>query len=402
VTNLSKLPNKQPLLSIIIPTCNRKTYLKSVVRTLLEVCNESEIIISDNSDDDSIRSLLVSDIEESKITYVYHTERISVVENFERALKLASGRYIMFIGDDDCVGPQLEKIAAWADTNSVDAVLSYRDEFLANYFWPGVQSKYLVTKYAEHLFVNQFSGEVWKFDSRKALKDACSKPGVGMGSLPRIYQGLVRKSLIDQIVSKYGSLFGGVSPDIYSGALISYEAGLTCIVDFPFVIPGGSAQSTAGMGAARTDVSSLYAFDHIIRFGPKLAWDCQVPEFYSSTTVWAYSLQKALSKINDDSFKLNFARLYGRCILLFFGYRNHTFKAVKMSLKMNGHIIFMCQMAQGLALEILLQVNRAYRKISRKQQIYTPLVDIGSAYEALQKHIAENSIKLSLIELNKV
>lgn len=401
MTNQKKLSDIQPLLSIIIPTCNRKTYLKSVMSTILGVCKNSQIIISDNSDDDSIRSLLISDIKEGKITYVHHTERISVVENFERALKLASGRYIMFIGDDDCVGPQLEQIAAWADTNSVDAILSYRDEFLANYFWPGVQSKYVTTKYAEHLFVNQFSGKVWKFDSRKALKNVCSKPGVGMGSLPRVYQGLVRKTLIDQIVSKYGSLFGGVSPDIYSGALISYEAGLTCVVDFPFIIPGGSAQSTAGMGAARTDVSSLYTFDHIKRFGPKLAWDCQVPEFYSSTTVWAYSLQKALLKISDDSFKLNFARLYGRCILLFFNYRKHTFKAVKMSLQTDGRITFMFQMAKGLTFEILLQVNRVYRKIIRKQQIYTPLADIGSAYEELQRHIVENSIKLNLVEFKK-
>jgi glycosyltransferase involved in cell wall biosynthesis len=385
-----------PLLSIIIPTCNRKSYLKLVVKALIDVCPSSQIIVSDNSDDNSLQSELQGYIETQKIVYIFHAEKLSVVANFERSLMLANGRYVMYLGDDDCVGPQIENITAWADSNNIDTVISYRDEFLANYFWPGVTSKYFTPKYAEHLFVNEFNGNVWKIDSRDALKKICQKPGVGMGSLPRIYQGIVRKSLIDKIVNKYGSLFGGVSPDIYSGALIAYEAKLSYVVNYPFVIPGGSPQSTAGMGASRVDVSNLYEFDHIKRFGSDLRWDDQIPKFYSSATVWANSLQQALIKIDDKSYYLNYARLYARCLLYFFRYRKFVFDAIGFHLNNVNFIKLYGNLITSVLFEVVNLGKRIFRKLSRKQTVYLSILDIESAYNKLQEHINEKAIRLNI------
>ena len=55
---------------------------------------------------------------------------------------MARGRYLMFIGDDDSIGPELRVIMSWIVANNVDATVSYTDSFLANYFWPGVVSKF--------------------------------------------------------------------------------------------------------------------------------------------------------------------------------------------------------------------------------------------------------------------
>jgi hypothetical protein len=238
---------------------------------------------------------------------------ISVVENFERAWKMARGDYILFIGDDDTVGPDIEEICCWAQTEGIDALVSYRTRFITNYFWPGVRSKWFGDKYSATLFINRFTGRAWQIDGRKQITTISNRPGAGLGAMPRAYHGIISRELAQRISQKYSGLFGGVSPDIYSATLISHEAYKPYVVDFPFILPGASLASTAGQGAAREDIGDFQAFDHIQRFGQSLVWDERIPKFYSPATVWAYSQQKALDRLDSSLRNINFPGLYLKC-----------------------------------------------------------------------------------------
>ena len=86
------------LLSIIIPTKNRQVYCIESIQSILEDIDEQcEIIIQDNSTDDSL-SNMIKGLKVKNIIYNYIPEPLSFVENFEQALTLSSGKYFMILG----------------------------------------------------------------------------------------------------------------------------------------------------------------------------------------------------------------------------------------------------------------------------------------------------------------
>jgi len=379
------------ILSVVIPTCNRSQYLESVVRSILTTCSNTEIIVSDNSDTDALRSTLACDIAAGRVIYSFHAEPLSVVDNFERARRMANGEYLLFIGDDDTVGPGIEDVCRWAKTHDVDAVVSYRTKFLANYFWPGVKSKYFGDKYSATLFINRFSGKAWPIDGKKQIAKICDRPGAGLGAMPRAYHGILSKQLADAIADKYGSLFGGVSPDIYSATLISHEARRPHVVDYPFVVPGGSPVSTAGQGAARLDMGDFNAFDHIRRFGSGLVWDARIPKFYSPTTVWAYSLQKALDRLPEGPKEINYPGLYLKCAVRYHSQQAHIRQSFRQWMASTGSPMSLCMKAiHSSFIESCLFVYRQWNRFGPNKPLEVrPLENIEEASAALNRHVRD-------------
>lgn len=377
---------KQPLLSIVIPTCNRQPYLISVLQTLLSETS-AQLVVSDNSAEPLSTKILDSLKTADRVIYQHHIDKLSVVENFERAMRIASGEYLIFIGDDDCVGPGIEDIARWAKDEQIDAVVSYQNRFIANYFWPGVTSKYFGDGYAGKLFIAKHTGEATPLDSQLAILNTVRQPGQGLGSMARAYHGLVSRALIDRVVGRYGSLFGGVSPDIYSATLLTYEAQNPYVVDYPFVIPGASPKSTAGEGAARADTDKLYGRDHILRFGEGLRWDNRIPAFYSPLTVWAFSQQQALNQLTDSTLSLNFPRLYLRCAAQSPAHRREVIAAIKHWLVTGSAIHLASGVVLAAANEVLGQIRRIYYRFLTPPQPFSELKTVGDAYVVLQRHI---------------
>lgn len=394
-----------PLLSIIIPTRNRQEYLIASVSVALNNLKDAEVIVCDNSDDNRLQFDLGRFTAGGRVKYHYSQDSLSVVGNFERALAMASGEYVIFIGDDDSIGPGLEEIAQWAMQENVDAVVSYRSTFLASYFWPGVKSKYFGDAYSSQLFVNSFSGRKTAIQPSKALAAVASRLGGGLGDLPRAYHGLISRTLISRIIKRHGNLFGGVSPDIYSATLISANCKNPFIVDYPFVIPGASPTSTAGQGAERSDRGDLRSTEHIGRFGSNLQWDPRIPAFYSPHTVWAFSLCKALEKVSDIQIKPGYGRLYASCILYYRPHWKTVFSAMSSLAREQGWWQTGLETVTGMVIEIAFQIKRiTLRLINPKAGgsaiSYGPEKTIDDAYNRLKHHIKDRGITLQLHEAN--
>jgi glycosyltransferase involved in cell wall biosynthesis len=386
-----------PILSLVIPTRNRPACLLDCVNVTLANTADTEIVVSDNSDTDALRSILDEANQSGRLKYVYSNEQLSVVDNFERSLRECTGDYIMFVGDDDAIGPQVEQIAYWAKEQAIDAVTSYRSAFLANYFWPGVVSKYFGDEYSASLFVNRCTGAVEITDAMDALRTVATRLGGGLGSLPRAYHGLVSRDLICSIRQRYGRLFGGVSPDIFSAALISASCQKAVHLDFPFIIPGASPKSTAGLGAERKDRGDLRSNDHISRFGESLKWDSRIPSFYSPHTVWAYSLCKALDELNLSELKPGFTRLYACCLLYYPAHWQLTLVALLNHAREAGHIRVALYLIRDLVLELKAQFQRVTNKIRRlsgrnSQLQFGGLPTISAAYYKLVEHLNVSGI----------
>ena len=99
---------QQTLLSIAIPTYNRATYLDLCLSQLCEqtdrIGKDIELIVSDNASPDATTQIVEkycdSDV---PIKYVRNMENIGADANILQCYKLATGKYVLLLADDDLI-----------------------------------------------------------------------------------------------------------------------------------------------------------------------------------------------------------------------------------------------------------------------------------------------------------
>lgn len=344
-----------PVLSLIIPTHERFRYAEGTVETILAMGDDIELIVSDTSAEHAWDRVV-----HPRLKIIRPTPGISVVDNFNIALSHATGDYVCFIGDDDLIAPEIVGIARNAQSLGIDAV---RFTFPILFYWPDYLHRSNPEAYSGTVWVSPYSGSVRTLDTHDALRDAANKVGHGVFDMPRAYCGLVARPLIERIVAQHGALFGGVSPDIYSAALIATHANKTLNVDFPAVILGASGASTAGQSAAGHHVGGLRDNAHIRPFH-NLVWHPLVPEFYSVPTVWGYSLIRALEQIKvDPPVEPNWGRLYVQCLFYHRSYWDFTLRAMRNFIRDKSLPTLIVAFAAGSIAEAGWALGRIWRRL---------------------------------------
>ncbi|MGV3550817.1 glycosyltransferase family 2 protein [Rhizobium sp.] len=99
-----------PTLSICVPSRNRQVWFQDTIRTLTaSLRTDIELVFVDNSDDPTIMDdFIVPYLADPRVKYVPSGETVRpMVDNWEVAFGATSGRWIVFIGDDDHVDPEL-------------------------------------------------------------------------------------------------------------------------------------------------------------------------------------------------------------------------------------------------------------------------------------------------------
>lgn len=121
------------LLSIVVPTKNRYYYLKYLIQLIENLhSDEIEMVIQDNSDDNSdfLDYLKVNNFD--FIRYDYTKGQIPMSDNADKAVLNSTGEYICFVGDDDGVTNYIIDGVHWMKENGIEVVKSAS----LNYFWP--------------------------------------------------------------------------------------------------------------------------------------------------------------------------------------------------------------------------------------------------------------------------
>lgn len=310
-------------ISIVIPTRNRPEYIKHVIESCKKVKN-CQIIICDNSDKKLHKLNFGPHIE-----YYYSSEIRSVAENFNFGISKVKGEYITFLGDDDLIGPKFNYVINKMDMLKIDSLSINMKNSVSHFFWDGVQSKFFGDIGGKGYF-SDFTGDFLPLDKQKALKESVYRMGEGPVNLQRIYLGVVSVKLLNKVIDKYGEVFGGISPDIYSSILLTIESENPYSINYPFIIPGASPKSTSAMRANRTDKGDLLSFEHITRI-KYLNWKDQIPKFYSHNNVWAVSLLNALELTNLNANYISYLNLYFLNIKNNLAYFELTIKALKLN-----------------------------------------------------------------------
>lgn len=122
--------NKNVVLSIIVPTLNRKHLLDTTVNLLISQLHEAlvttELIVCDNASNDETSKLFCEGGKfNSNVRYVRYDERLSADASFERCIALCSGDFINLFGDDDLPLPGFIKELTHTILNNKNVDLFY-------------------------------------------------------------------------------------------------------------------------------------------------------------------------------------------------------------------------------------------------------------------------------------
>ncbi|WP_226475218.1 glycosyltransferase [Pseudomonas sp. MWU16-30323] len=389
------------LLSVIIPTHNRAKYAVQSIRSILEISQDIQVVVCDSSPVDDISSHFAGEYSASRLKLVRSGQGISVVDNFNLGLDSADGEYLIFIGDDDFVSNEVMQVAAWAKEKHID---SLKFSFPALYYWDDFKHSTRGDMYSGTVHITPFNGAVTSHDLKASMTYAVDNFGGGVFDMPRAYAGMISADLARRIKIKYGNLFGGVSPDIYSSYLISNESTNCFLIDYPVIVPGASGVSTSGQSSSGGHYGKLRENAHIAPF-KNLVWDERIPEFYSVPTVWSYSLLKAIEQVEmADRVRIrpNFGRLLVKCFLYFPGSYKQTFASLRKSASLYGYGKIVGQLIGSVWSEFLWVVSRiASRLRGRKAGGSEVAILKGeatsySAKKALQTFLEGHGVRLQL------
>jgi glycosyltransferase involved in cell wall biosynthesis len=305
------------LLSILIPTKDREIYLLDLINYILSWrSTDFEIIVQDNGTSDKL-SKRIEYIKDSRLKYFRYEGWLSVVDNFDMAIKNSTGKIITMLGDDDSLFEEVNVVAKWMMENKVDAVLPEK----GTYVWPDLKSKYNSKFHTGNFRIkNKFTSELLPLDLDKELVNTFNKACTSMGELPRLYYGLIKRETLDAVFAMTGTYFPGPSPDMANAISASFVIKSFYKLDFPLFIAGSCTVSAAGMGVRRLHEGEIRDFKHLPK-DCEAEWEIIIPKYWSGPTIWAESAIKAAKKMqrNDYLEKFNVSYFYARSLV--FNYR---------------------------------------------------------------------------------
>jgi hypothetical protein len=259
-----------PTLSICVPSRNRQVYFQETIRALTASLRpDVEFVFADNSDDASIMDGFIADrLADPRIRYLPAAGRtLSMMDNWERSVSAATGRYVAFIGDDDYLDPDLAGFILNLERVVKADAIAWTGP---NYIWPtpGAPARSVAISLGarvkrmakEDLFRKAF---LWE--------DAGIVPLSGFS----IYHGALSRRLLDRI----RTLGDG---RIFEFPVVDYELGFKTVLlgetfihsERPFSILGVCPLSnSAASGKLATERAALDAFNK------DLGWDFNKAEW---------------------------------------------------------------------------------------------------------------------------
>jgi glycosyltransferase involved in cell wall biosynthesis len=348
-----------PFLSIIIPTKNRYEYLQVVLDILIKLKNEDlEIVVQDNSDEGKSHLTFLNYINEfrdNRIKYFYCNENLSINENSDKAVLNSKGKFICFIGDDDCVTSQIVNAAKWMEKESVD-VLTFKCPI---YIWTDVEFKYWGKKHTGVLSYLNPTGKLETKNPLIELNKLLGKGGQVLKEMPLLYHGIASREVLNKIFKVTGSFFPGSCPDMDVAVGLSLYAKKCIKADIPIIISGTAKKSAGGLGAAKMHKGDINKITTLPKDTAK-TWNPYIPFFWSGPTIYADSITKCLERTGNEKLmeRFNYNYLYAILFIFHSDFNVETRKAMKSN--KNSSLLIMIYFAT------LLFMSRSYNFIKNR------------------------------------
>lgn len=277
------------LLSIVVPTKDRYCYLKDLVILIKGFNSEDiELVLQDNTLDNNEILDFLKDNSTPHIKYYHKTAPLSQSENSTEAIRNSTGEYVCFIGDDDGVTRYIVDVVKWMKQNGYNILKSAP----AIFKWPSFVSPKHYNVSGTALF-NEYS---CTYDVRSCgpILENLLKTGIdSLGAMPKVYNGIAKREVLESIYSKCGTYFPGPSPDMANAVSLALLENNYVYVDFPIIIGGHSAHLGGGASRYKKGIGPLDEQPFIAQ-EYKDNWGTMIPKVWASRTVWPESARTAL------------------------------------------------------------------------------------------------------------
>lgn len=282
------------LLSIVIPTKDRYEYLEQLIDLILSFkSREIEIVIQDNTYNNTRILRYLDSRDTSSIRYDHISEQISISLNSDKAILNSSGKYVCFIGDDDGVTRFIVDCVKWMDSKNIGIL---RSEY-AIHKWPSFHSPRMM-KISGTLLTGVFDNKCTEYDSIECLNKLLSSGINNLKEMPKVYNGIVRRDILDRVYNKCGTFFPGPSPDMANAVSLCTIENKFYKINCPIIIGGHSSH----LGGDTHRYSKNWGPLNEQRFISQKAqdeWSPMIPKVWSSCTVWPQSAISALVAMDE-------------------------------------------------------------------------------------------------------
>lgn len=310
---MSSESHTAPLLSIVIPTKNRYETLFPTLAAILGNIQDPrlEVVVQDNSDDPSPARVYFSAHTDSRVRYEHLAGAVSIVDNTEAALERATGEYVTFIGDDDLVSPDILEFVKEFSERGIVAVI-----YPPAYYW-WISVKFSVpTRFHQpgaFWYPLNISGDEYLIDTAQELAKVVEQGAVGLFELPRVYHGIVHRSVLRKIKEKSGRFVNGASPDMALAIAASLVIDSHVRVNKPLTVYGASKNSGGGWTASNTHFGRIYDQPHLPQW-TKDHWNENIPPIWSEQTIYPQTAIEVMSALGQAG-TLNFPAFYASMMI---------------------------------------------------------------------------------------
>lgn len=282
----------KPVLSIVIPTRSRARYLRHALATATAVASDAiEIVVSDNCSTDDTADIMAA-VEDPRIRYVQTPDRLPIAGSMEFAFSQATGRYLLYRGDEDAVVPSgIERLLRVLETGKVD-IVTWPE---ISYNWPGVTGPAGFLKLTREMIEDR--------SAEGDAGDAISNIIAGRHPDHYFHLGCFSQEVYQAVLSRMGRFFYHVDPGT-SGLLALHAAaqrGRPFIqMSAPATVYGRSPASTtlatqmrptAASGTDETD-----AFEAFLKEYEGRAGAAAVPP--ATRSIWLFALDGVLKTMD--------------------------------------------------------------------------------------------------------
>lgn len=312
-----------PLLSVVVPTKNRYKYLFYLIELIDGFkSDEIELVIQDNSDDNAEMLDYLDKHNYPFLKYNYLTGSLSVKDNSDHAILNSSGEYVCFLGDDDGLLPSVVPVIRHMKENSVDYLISLP----SFYNWPDFYDPSIFSLSSAISYIRG-TGKYRTLDPMKELRKSSSNGFDGLYRMPKVYQGVTSRSILNRIYERCGTFFPGPSPDMANAVALSLLNGKFMMYDGPLFISGqcrsfGGGERVIGAGLKKiTEVPFL----------PKNiteTWSKHLPTYWCADMIWPQSAIEAMKAMGADV-EVNYEQIIANFVFNHAGYRKESLDLVE-------------------------------------------------------------------------
>ena len=244
---------EMPFFSIVMPTRNRASLLKSSLKTAVDQSfDDYEVVVCDNNSKDDTREVVEAFMSQSsRIRYVNPERDLSMCDNWDFALKHARGRFIIYLSDDDGL---LLDCLSYAHNLISKFDLKLLVWPFAFYQHPDIPDPRLTAS----LSCDFMTGKLFEVASDAVIQGLCEFQPLIERIIPRMLNCAVDRSLVEQAASATNRFFVPPMPDYSTACQLLSVTESYHFIDLPLFISGASVHSNTGMRFGRKQKFDAY------------------------------------------------------------------------------------------------------------------------------------------------